>query len=142
MSTKENRLLTLPSFLTDRNKAMRLRFGVAILITAINVSVYCIWIPARLQISDRYEYINNIWDRCEKIIYLLVDASLNWYFIQIVRKRLIRSGLVKYDKLVRFNMWIIGFSLGMDFLIIGMMSLTNSFVSVPPSTIVRLGPFN
>lgn len=78
--------------LTDRRHAMRLRIGVAVLITAINISVYCIWVPARLQISERYEYINNIWDRCEKIIYLLVDAVLNWYFIHIVRKKLVNQG--------------------------------------------------
>jgi hypothetical protein len=107
---------------------VRLKIGVAVLITAVNISVYCIWIPARLQISDRYEYINVVWDRCEKVIYLLVDATLNWYFIRIVRKRLVKQGLVKYDRLVRFNMWIISFSLAMDLLIIGMMSLNNSFV--------------
>jgi hypothetical protein len=107
---------------------MRLKIGVAIFITCVNISVYCIWIPARLQISDRYEYINVVWDRCEKVIYLLVDAILNWYFIRIVQKRLVRQGLVKYDRLVRFNVWIISFSLAMDLLIIGMMSLNNSFV--------------
>jgi hypothetical protein len=36
--------------------------------------------------------------------------------------------VVKYQRLVRFNMWIIGFSLSMDVLIISMMSLRNSFV--------------
>lgn len=107
---------------------MRLKIGVAVLITAVNISVYCIWIPARLQISERYVHINVIWDRCEKVIYLLVDAALNWYFIRIVQKRLVKQGLVKYDRLVRFNMWIISFSLAMDLLIIGMMSLSNSFV--------------
>ncbi len=71
---------------------MRLKIGVAVLITAINVSVYCIWIPARLQISSKYEYINSIWDRCEKVIYLIVDAMLNAYFIGIVRKRLVGQG--------------------------------------------------
>jgi hypothetical protein len=85
-------------------------------------------IPARLQISPKYEYINNIWDRCEKGIFLLVDALLNWYFVHIVKKNLVRQGLKKYDRLVRFNMFIIGFSLSMDLLIIGMMSLSNSFV--------------
>ena len=114
--------------MVNGKKAMRLKIGVAILITLINISVYNIWIPARLQISPRYEEINIIWDRCEKVIYLLVDAALNWYFIQIVRERLVRRGMVKYDPLVKFNMAIIGFSLSMDCLIIGMMSLNNSFV--------------
>ncbi|KAG9234755.1 hypothetical protein BJ875DRAFT_530858, partial [Amylocarpus encephaloides] len=127
--------------LTDRRKAFRLKIGVAVLITAINISVYCIWIPARLQVSDRYEYLNNIWDRCEKTIYLLVDAALNWYFIRTVQQKLVDQGLVKYNRLVRFNMWIIGFSLSMDILIIGMMSLKNSFVYMqfhPLAYIVKL----
>jgi hypothetical protein len=71
---------------------MRLKIGVAILITAVNISVYCIWVPARLQISKRYIYINDRWDRCEKVIYLCVDGALNWYFIHIVRKRLVDQG--------------------------------------------------
>ncbi|KAH6723733.1 hypothetical protein BKA61DRAFT_534893 [Leptodontidium sp. MPI-SDFR-AT-0119] len=127
--------------LIDRQKAMRLKIGVAILITAVNISVYCIWVPARLQVSDRYEHINNIWDRCEKVIYLLVDGALNWYFIHTVKIQLVNQGLVKYNRLIRFNMWIIGFSLSMDVLIISMMSLKNSFVYMqfhPFAYIVKL----
>lgn len=30
-----------------------MKWGVAALITAVNISVYCIWIPARLQISEK-----------------------------------------------------------------------------------------
>lgn len=102
--------------------------GVAVLITAINISVYIIWIPAHLQISERYIWINEWWDRCEKVIYLLVDASLNLYFIHIVRVDLVIYGLTKYKKLVHFNLFIIGFSLSMDLLIITMMSLKNKLV--------------
>ena len=100
----------------------------AVLITAINISVYNIWLPARLQISERYIWINSWWDRCEKVAYLLVDGSLNFYFIHIVRANLVAHGLTKYQKLVHFNMFIIGFSLSMDVLIIAMMSLRNTFV--------------
>jgi len=78
--------------LTDRRRAMHLKLGVAALITAINISVYCIWVPARLQISEKYEHLNVIWDRCEKVIYLLVDGALNWYFMRIVRKKLVNQG--------------------------------------------------
>jgi hypothetical protein len=48
----------------------------------------------------------------------------------VVQQKLIRKGLLKYDQLVRFNMWIIGFSLNMDCFIIGMMSLKNAVVYV------------
>ena len=62
------------------------------------------------------------------MIYLLVDASLNYLFIRVVQRDLVKSGLQKYQALVRFNMYIIGFSLAMDVLIISTMSLNNSFV--------------
>lgn len=38
----------------------RLKWGVAAIMTAINVSVSCVWIPARLQISDT-------WVNCMKL---------------------------------------------------------------------------
>ncbi|KAF4450306.1 hypothetical protein F53441_6589 [Fusarium austroafricanum] len=114
--------------LTNKKKAYRLKVIVGTLITAVNISVYCIWIPARLQISERYIHINEWWDRCEKVIYLIVDGCLNFYFIHIVRINLIIHGLTKYKRLTQFNMFIIGFSLSMDVLIITMMSLRNTFV--------------
>ncbi|KAM0817400.1 hypothetical protein AB5N19_03205 [Seiridium cardinale] len=119
----------------------RLKVGVAVLITAINISVYCIWLPARLQISEQYILINNWWDRCEKALYLITDAALNIYFISIVSRNLVHNGLGKYKSLARFNMVIIGFSLSMDVLIIAMMSLPNTFVYMqfhPFAYIVKL----
>ena len=113
---------------TNRRRGLYIRLGVAAFITAINISVYCIWIPARLQISQEYIRINDIWDRCEKAIYLVVDACLNWYFIRIVDQNLVRGGLKRYQTLVRFNRMIVFVSLSMDVLIIAMMSLKNSFV--------------
>ena len=112
----------------DRKRAKNLKYGVAILITLINISVYCIWVPARLQTSKTYIKLNDVWDRCEKVIYLVVDAALNWFFVRVVRRNLVKPGLKKYESLVRFNLYIIGFSLAMDVLIIAMMSLKNSFV--------------
>ncbi|KAG9083799.1 hypothetical protein FRC06_004364 [Ceratobasidium sp. 370] len=97
-------------------------------ITGINISVYCIWVPAKLQISTRYHEINVVWDRIEKCLYLITDGILNWMFVDIIKKRLVSMGLKKYDKLVRFNQKIILFSLSMDVLIIGMMSYRNDFV--------------
>ncbi|KAK2023760.1 hypothetical protein LX32DRAFT_697656 [Colletotrichum zoysiae] len=114
--------------LNNPKHSWRLKVGVAVLITAVNVSVYNIWIPARLQISERYIEINEWWDRCEKVIYLIVDGALNIYFVRIVQKNLVTHGLTEYKRLTRFNMFIIGFSLSMDVLIIAMMSLKNTFV--------------
>ncbi|KAK9413619.1 hypothetical protein SUNI508_11828 [Seiridium unicorne] len=119
----------------------RLKVGVATAITAINISVYTIWIPARLQISENYISINSWWDRCEKGLYLIIDAALNIYFINIVSTNLVHNGLKKYKALSHFNMFIIVFSLAMDVLIIAMMSLENTFVYMqfhPLAYIVKL----
>lgn len=112
----------------DKRWARQLKTIVAVVITLVNISVYNIWIPARLQISAEYIWVNSWWDRCEKCIYLLIDAALNVYFIVIVQRNLVSNGLTKYKTLVRFNMFIICFSLSMDVLIISMMSLRNTFV--------------
>ncbi|PNS16837.1 hypothetical protein CAC42_4801 [Sphaceloma murrayae] len=133
-----NRVMIL---MVNKRRGRQLRIGVALLITLINISVYCIWIPARLQISKHYIKLNEIWDRCEKGIYLIVDALLNLMFIRIVQQNLVSNGLKKYKRLVRFNMYIIGFSLSMDVLIIAMMSLNNTFVYMqfhPLAYIVKL----
>ncbi|OAG02031.1 uncharacterized protein CC84DRAFT_1051733, partial [Paraphaeosphaeria sporulosa] len=114
--------------LYDRTKGRAMVIGVASIILCINISVFCIWIPARLQISNRYIRINNIWDRLEKVIYLLIDACLNWYFIHIVKQSLVANGLQKYNRLVRFNQRIIVVSLLMDVMIIGAMSIPNGFL--------------
>ena len=76
----------------------------------------------------RYIHINNIWDRIEKVLYLLVDACLNWYFIRVVRDNLVTNGLQKYNRLVRFNQRIIIVSLLMDVMIICAMSIPNGFM--------------
>ncbi|KAB5592700.1 hypothetical protein CTheo_3843 [Ceratobasidium theobromae] len=105
-----------------------LKFTIAFWITAINISVYCIWVPAKLQISRKYHDINVWWDRTEKCLYLVTDAILNYMFIRIIKDRLVAMGLKKYDKLVKFNERIILVSLSMDVLIIAMMSYRNDFV--------------
>jgi len=50
----------------------------------------------------------------EKVIILLIDATLNWYFVRVVKRRLVSQGLTKYDRLVKFNVRIIMVSLAMD----------------------------
>jgi len=115
-------VLVLPS--TRR----RLKLSVAILWTLIGISVYCIWIPAQMHTSQRFETINLYWDHIEKIMYLVTDAALNYYFMYTVKTRLVQFGLTKYDKLVRFNRNIVIVSLSMDCLLIGMMSYPNRFM--------------
>ena len=79
----------------------------------INISVYCVWIPARLQVSEKYIFVNEIWDRAEKAIFCLIDASLNIYFIYLVRSRLIANGLTKYTPLFRFNCFMVAMSMSL-----------------------------
>jgi hypothetical protein len=76
----------------------------------------------------RYILVNEIWDRIEKVVYLVIDALLNWYFLKTVKANLINNGLQKYHKLFRFNQRIIAISLLMDVMIIAAMSIPNSFV--------------
>ncbi|KAF4967843.1 hypothetical protein FSARC_4678 [Fusarium sarcochroum] len=110
-------------------------FGILL---AINISVFCIWIPARLQINDTYVHINEIWDRIEKIIFAIMDAALNFYFIWVVKKRLVANGLQKYTRLYHMNMVLVGISIALDILLVGMMSLPNSFVYVQFHPLVYL----
>ncbi|RYP37119.1 hypothetical protein DL767_003073 [Monosporascus sp. MG133] len=116
----------------------RVRWGVASVMGLINISVYCIWIPARLQISPTYIHINEVWDRVEKVIFCLIDASLNLYFIYLVRSRLIAGGLDKYTSLYRFNLAMIGVSVSLDVILIGVMSLGNGFIYVQFHPLVYL----
>jgi len=108
--------------------AIRLKWGVFTIILCVNISVACIWIPARLQISETYIHINEIWDRCEKVIFLIVDAGLNIMFIYLVNSRLIANGLHKYRRLFRFNCGMIFISISLDIILIGTMSLPAGFV--------------
>ncbi|KAJ4984244.1 hypothetical protein SVAN01_10285 [Stagonosporopsis vannaccii] len=114
--------------MTDRRKGRLLMIGTAVVVTLINISVFIIWMPARLQISSRWIHINNIWDRIEKVLYLLIDAFLNVYFIREVQANLVSNGLEKYNRLVLFNKHMIVVSLLMDVLIIVAMWIPNGFV--------------
>ncbi|KAI1326295.1 hypothetical protein F5Y16DRAFT_410948 [Xylariaceae sp. FL0255] len=105
-----------------------LKWAVAAFITSINISVFCIWVPARLQISERYIRINNVWDRVEKGLFAVVDGGLSAYFIYLVRSELIKYGLTKYRKLYHFNLSMIFCSLSLDVTLIALMSLQNDLV--------------
>lgn len=133
--------------MVNRQNAKKLKIIAFLIMLAINISVFCVWVPARLQITNTWIKVNNIWDRIEKVIFLLVDAGLNLYFIYLVRTRLIANGLTKYGRLFRFNLGMIGLSMTMDvshcdyhgpginanhlqILLIAMMSLPNDIVLV------------
>ncbi|KAL5379767.1 hypothetical protein DPSP01_008238 [Paraphaeosphaeria sporulosa] len=125
----------------DRRRSKMIMIATAAVVTGINISVFNIWIPARMQINHTYIFVNEIWDRIEKVLYLGIDAALNWYFLRVVKANLINNGLQKYNKLLRFNQRIIMLSLLMDVMIIAAMSIPNSFIYIqfhPLAYLVKL----
>jgi len=73
----------------DGRKVIRLKWAVALILGMVNVSVFIVWMPARLQISPAWIHFNEIWDRVEKGIFALIDLGLNLYFIYLVRSELV-----------------------------------------------------
>lgn len=97
-----------------RRNGTVLKWTCFFILLAINISVFSIWIPARLQISETFIHINNVWDRVEKVLFALMDAVLNFYFIWVVKKRLVANGLQKYTRLYHMNMFLVGISIVLD----------------------------
>jgi hypothetical protein len=100
-----------------RSTVTRLKWGTVALITSINIAVFVIWIPAHTvpPVSDTFVKINNVWDKVSKVLILIVDAGLNWYFLRTVNQRLVKQhGLTKYSPLVGFNAKLMVLSIAMD----------------------------
>ncbi|KAF5581576.1 hypothetical protein FPANT_8834 [Fusarium pseudoanthophilum] len=121
-----------------RSNGTKLKWLCFLILLAVNISVFCIWVPARLQISETYIHLNNIWDRCEKVIFAIMDAILNFYFIYVVKQRLVANGLQKYTRLYQMNMFLCAISIALDVLLICMMSLPNGFVYIQFHPLVYL----
>jgi hypothetical protein len=113
--------------MVDRRKARLIKWVLFIFILLVNISVYCIWIPAHLGTSSMFVSLNVIWERVEKSIFLVVDLSLNVYFLYLVRSQLIARGMVKYWRLFHFNCAIIVLSVSMDLLLLGLLSLPHAY---------------
>lgn len=109
-----------------RSNGTKLKWTCFLILLAVNISVFCIWVPARLQISERYIHLNEIWDRCEKVIFALMDAALNFYFIYVVKQRLVANGLQKYTRLYQMNLFLVAISIALD-------------VRIPHHTLDRVG---
>ncbi|KAI6747625.1 hypothetical protein HG530_015733 [Fusarium avenaceum] len=127
------------SLLVANKKSInRIKWIVAAIATLINLSGFCIWIPARLQISHLYEEINIVWDRTEKAIFLIVDLALNVYFIYLVRSRLLAYGLTKYNELYHFNVAMVIVSVSLDCVLMGATFLPSPVVYVQFHQLVYL----
>ncbi|KAK6836244.1 hypothetical protein PG987_006739 [Apiospora arundinis] len=123
-----NRVALLLLTGSDRRCTSRLRWGIAAFVGVINVSCFVVWIPARLQISDRWIEANKIWDRTEKALFAVADIALNLLFLYLVRTKLIANGLQKYRRLFWTNGVAVFFSLSLDVILIGVMSLQDDAV--------------
>ncbi|KAE8333036.1 hypothetical protein BDV39DRAFT_199387 [Aspergillus sergii] len=127
-----------------KKTARKVKWGTACLITAINIAVFCIWIPAHMTppVNHTFVLINRFWDPISKLLICIVDACLNVWFLRVVRVRLVRqNGLKKYGPLVRFNMRMMFISVLMDAILIGLMFLPNPMVYIqfhPVTYIVKL----
>lgn len=128
-----------------RSTIFKLKWGTVIVITSINIAVFCIWIPSHTvpPISQTYVKINNVWDKVSKVLILIVDAGLNWYFLRTVKIRLVQQhGLTKYAPLVGFNGKLMVLSIAMDALLIGLMFLPNQVVYVQFHPVVYMVKLN
>ncbi|KAH6645541.1 hypothetical protein BKA67DRAFT_527256 [Truncatella angustata] len=124
--------------MVNRVHARYLKLGVFFIVLTINISVFCIWIPARLQINETYVRVNDIWDRIEKAIFAVVDAGLNCCFMWTVRTNLIAAGLVKYQPLFRFNLMMVCISVALDVVLIGSMSIGTGVIYIQFHPLVYL----
>ncbi|KAJ8107815.1 hypothetical protein OPT61_g8602 [Boeremia exigua] len=128
-----------------RSTVRNIKWGTLIIISAINIAVFCIWIPAHTvpPVSDTFTKINNVWDKISKVLILIVDAGLNWYFLRIVKIRLVdQVGLTKYKPLVSFNAKLMVVSIAMDGLLIGLMFLKNQVVYIQFHPVVYMVKLN
>ncbi|KAF2715550.1 hypothetical protein K504DRAFT_529706 [Pleomassaria siparia CBS 279.74] len=122
-----------------------IKWGTVVIITSINIAVFCIWIPAHVQppVSKVFVDMNNIWDKVSKVLILIVDAYLNYYFLSTVKKRLVEQhGLVKYQPLVGFNAKLMVASIAMDAMLIGLMFLENQIVYIQFHPVVYMVKLN
>ena len=106
--------------MTNRNKSRQLKLVLAVTITIVNISVFCIWVPAHMPGASQTRItLNNVWERVEKSFFLVLDLGLNLLFLYLVRSRLISGGLTKYWRLYNFNVGIAVVSTCMDILLLG-----------------------
>ncbi|EDU40481.1 hypothetical protein PtrSN002B_005216 [Pyrenophora tritici-repentis] len=128
-----------------RSTIFKLKWGTVLIITTINIAVFCIWIPSHTvpPVSKTFVTINAVWDKISKVIILAVDAGLNYYFLRTVKLRLVqRHGLTKYAPLVGFNGKLMVLSIAMDALLIGLMFLPNQVVYIQFHPVVYMIKLN
>lgn len=119
-----------------------LRWGPFTIVLLLNIGVYLVWIPAHIKGSGPFFEANKYYSRCEKVIYMILDATLNYYFCSLVKCRLIDAGIRKYQSLYKFNLSIILLSMSLDVLLIGLMSYPNPLVYVQFYPVIFMAKLN
>jgi hypothetical protein len=112
----------------NRKRSHYIFLGITAYISLVIITAFTLWLPAQMQISDKWSTIGIAWDRTEKCIFLVLDLGLNWYFLKTVRTNLISNGIIKYKKLVKFNERIIVLSLLMDVMLIAATAIPKTWV--------------
>ncbi|KAK8098873.1 uncharacterized protein PG998_012114 [Apiospora kogelbergensis] len=108
-------LLNRASILAQNKRRTRqLKLATFFAIILVQISVFCVWIPAQLQISDRYIRFNAVWFRAEMAIFAIIDANLSVYILRVVQAKLVANELVKYRILFMYNIWRVCISVACD----------------------------
>ncbi|KAH0613514.1 uncharacterized protein H6S33_005400 [Morchella sextelata] len=100
------------------------RWVFAVIMVLCFISAFT-WIGASLQINSRFIRGEEVHTRLEGVIFICIDIFLNLYFIKSVKKHLLEAGLEKYRPLTNFVIGIICISIGVDIVVVGMMSYHN-----------------
>lgn len=115
--------------MVNQRQAKQLKWGLAALITPVCCVVLYVWTVGHFPEATPEQVARNFrLEIAEKIFFLLIDLSLNLYFLYLVRYRLIAYGLTKYWKLFKFNVIMVFISTTLDALLLGFINLPNPFV--------------
>ncbi|KAK7756675.1 hypothetical protein SLS62_001116 [Diatrype stigma] len=115
----------------DQRRAKQLKWGLAGIITPVCGVVLYVWTVGHFPEATLEQQTRNFrLEICEKIFFLLVDLSLNLYFLYLVRFRLIAYGLTKYWKLFNYNVVMVVISTTFDALLLGFINLPNPYIYV------------
>ncbi|KAK3357775.1 hypothetical protein B0T25DRAFT_517156 [Lasiosphaeria hispida] len=121
--------------MASRRKARLLRWSLFGVIGCINISVGVIWTSATLPgATPAQKRLNFAYENVQKSLFLIIDLSLNLFFLYLVRFRLIADGLTKYWELYNFNAWIVVIATSMDVIPLGMLNHPNVYLYVSYSS--------
>lgn len=106
--------------LTSPATARRLKWGVFLGTAVLTTSVVVVWTPGVMGVSAGWERAKEVWDRGEKVCFLVGDVGLNAVFVWVVRQELVRRhGLGRYKGLWRVNVGMVAATVVLDVAVVG-----------------------